>query len=605
VEVFGADIEGIQGVLISFDGVIEEGSGVILLGKVTKVVSEGFVRARKAIETLDEDWALENCKVTIQLDPPATTKISEGLDLPIAVTLLKASLLQNTDKLNERIKKLEEKSQKISNNKEKVATRKLILEQIERLISQRKRIVKYKSRISANTDKFVLIASLNINTGKLSPPRFGLLSMLSAVRSGYKVIVPESSNIHAALVARSNNFQAFLAKDLTEVWNIFLGKAKLRKAKYIKSRVKEKKITEHIPDLRAIYGVAKAKEAMAVAVAGGHNIMLIGPPGQGKSMLSTAATKLLPDLSTEEIFEINKIYSAKGLLNENEVINSRPYREVNKQTSEAALFGGGTPPVPGELSLAHRGLLLFDEINLFNGHLIESLRSPLESGKINIKRVSGSIEYPCDFIMVSCMNPCKCGWRNHFTCPLCGETFVSISTCPNDGRKLSHNCICSHREVSAFRDKLSTPLRDRIDLKVLLSSHSDGTKKEFPHATSTIKNIITDARKIQQKRYRNDPSIFCNADIKDRAQFEQYDKLLPGIKNSLNSIHKNLKMTPRQQTRLLLVSRTVSDLAQSEKIQKKHIGKAVKLMGLDDSYINPSIAQKRGNELGTRSLFSS
>lgn len=593
MEIFGADIDGIQGLLISFDGVLEEGSGVLLLGKVTKVVNEGFVRARKAIETLDDDWVLENCKVTLQLDPPATTKVSEGLDLPIAVTLLKASLFQNTDKLDERIKKLEEKSHKLTNKKQKRDARKAILEQIERLISQRKKIVRYKSEMAGNTNKYVLIGSLNINTGKLSPPRLGLLSMLSAVKKGYKLIVPEASNIHTALVAQSNNFEAYVAKDLAEVWDIFLGKAKPRKVKYIKSRVKEKKITGHIPDLRAIMGVAKAKEAMAVAVAGGHNIMLIGPPGQGKGMLSCAATKLLPDLSREEIFEINKIYSAKGLLNENEVIITRPYREVNKQTSEAALFGGGTPPVPGELSLAHRGLLLFDEINLFNGQLIESLRRPIESGTINLQRVSSSIEYPCNFIMVSCMNPCKCGWNNHFICPSCGETFVGISTCPNDGNKLIHKCSCSQRDISAFRDKLSTPLRDRIDLKVLLSSHSDGTKTEFIHATSTVQKKITAARQIQQKRYKNDSSIFCNADIKDRDQFEQYDKLLPGIKNSLNSIHKKLNMTPRQQTRLLLVCRTVADLAQSESIQKKHIVKAVKLMGLDDIYINPSIAPKR------------
>ena len=588
MEIYGADIEGIRGLLISFDGVIEEGSGVHLLGKVTKVVSEGFVRAIKAIETLN-DWGIDNCKVTIQLDPPATVKVSEGLDLPIAITLLKANLFQNTDKLNERIKKIEESSKKAINKKQKAGIRKALIEQLEHLISQRKKIVKYKSKIANDSNKYVLIGSLNITTGRLKPPRLGILSMLSAVPEGYKVIVPEESNIHTALVAKSNNFDAFIAKDLEEVWDIFLKKIKPRKVKYIKSRVREKKISGHIPDLRAINGAGKAKEAMSVAVAGGHNIMLIGPPGQGKSMLSTAATKLLPDLSSEEIFEINKIYSAKGLLNENEVIISRPYREVNKQTSEAALFGGGTPPVPGELSLAHRGLLLFDEINLFNGKIIESLRIPLENGTINLQRVTSSIEYPCDFIMVSCMNPCKCGWNNHYICPACGETFVSTTICPIDNSKMKHKCTCTQREIAAFRDKLSTPIQDRIDLKVLLSSCRDGSNKEFGHATSTIQRKITDARKIQQERYTSNSTIFCNADIKDRVQFEQYDKLLPGIKNSLHSTHKKLNMTPRQQTRLLLVCRTVADLAQSEKIEKKHIIKAVKLMGLNDKYINKSI----------------
>ena len=588
MEIYGADIEGIKGLLISFDGVIKEGSGVHLLGKVTKVVSEGFVRAREAIETLD-GWGLDNCKVTIALSPPATAKVSEGLDLPIAITLLKANLFQNTDKLNERISKFEDKAKKTTTKKLKTENRKALIEQLEHLISQRKKIIKYKSKIANNNNKYVLIGSLNINTGKLTPPRFGILSMLSAIPQGYKVIVPEESNIHTALVAQSNNFEAYVAKDLKEVWGIFLERIRPRKVKYVKSRVLEKKISGHIPDLRAINGAAKAKEAMTVAIAGGHNIMLIGPPGQGKSMLSTAATKLLPDLSSEEIFEINKIYSAKGLLSENEVIISRPYREVNKQTSEAALFGGGVPPVPGEISLAHRGLLLFDEINLFKGDIINSLRRPLESGTHNIQRASSSIEYPCDFIMVSCMNPCKCGWHNHFICPTCGETFVSTTICPTDKSQMKHKCNCTHREIATFRDKVSTPIQDRIDLKVLLSSCRDGGNNEFNYATSTIQKRITVAREIQQKRYLKDSTIFCNADIKDRAQFEQFDKLLPGIKNSLNATHKKLDMTERQKTRLLLVCRTVADLAQSGKIEKNHIVKAVKLMGLNDKFINKSI----------------
>ena len=155
---------------------------------------------------------------------------------------------------------------------------------------------------------------------------------------------------------------------------------------------------------------------------------------------------------------------------------------------------------------------------------------------------------------------------------------------------MKHKCTCTHREIAAFRDKLSTPIQDRIDLKVLLSSCRDGGNNEFHHATATIQNRITDARRIQQERYSGNSAIFCNADIKDRVQFEQFDKLLPGIKNSLNSTHKKLNMTPRQQTRLLLVCRTVADLAQSNKIEKSHIVKAVKLMGLNDKFINKSIS---------------
>lgn len=169
MEIYGADINGIQGLLISFDGVIKEGSGVHLLGKASKVVHEGFVRARDAIETLNDDWGLKNCKVTIQLDPPATAKLSEGLDLPIAITLLKASLFQNTEKLDERIHKLEEQANKTGDTKQKEAFRKKLLDDINYLISQRKKISKFKKKIASIHERFVLIGSLNITTGKLTP----------------------------------------------------------------------------------------------------------------------------------------------------------------------------------------------------------------------------------------------------------------------------------------------------------------------------------------------------------------------------------------------------------------------------------------------------
>jgi predicted ATPase with chaperone activity len=392
VQIFGAEILGIQGILIQFGAVVEPGSGASLLGVPSTVVKEGYTRAIKAIELVDGDWNLANCKVTIQMRPSDLIKRSEGLDLPIAITLLKASICQDPDKLEDLIARLSVKAESINNNHEREDSRKRILYQIEQLINQKKRIQKYKQRFNDDDAKYLIIGGVDITTGNIEPPRHGLLSMLDAADPSFKVIVPEQSNAHAALVMKAKGFKAYFASSLNEVWQIIIGEISPREVKYPKSKISAKPPLRYIEDFNEIDGVAKAKEAMTVAVAGGHNILLIGPPGEGKGMLSRAAIRLLPPLNPNEVFEVNKIYSAFGDLNANEIIVNRPFREVHSQIRNAALFGGGVPPVPGEISLAHKGILLFDEINLFDRDTIELLRTPLEEKRIIIQRVNSLLK---------------------------------------------------------------------------------------------------------------------------------------------------------------------------------------------------------------------
>lgn len=583
IEIYGMDTEGIEGVLIRFSAVLEASArGMAILGLARKVVAEGCERAIKAIKTVDGNWNMSNFRITMQLSPSETPKHSAGLDLPIAITLLTASLLMDEENINECIEELHKEAGK----KNAKNNPKMLLRQIAQFSDHRSNIKRYRKRITEDTNKYCLIGTLDIASGNIEPPRYGMLGMLSSIGKDYKVIIPEQSDIHAALVAKARGFTAYKASNLNAVWKILLGEMQPREVNYnaVKSQIRRKEITNYVPDLKAINGIAWAKEAMSIAVAGGHNILLVGPPGQGKSMLSSAATKMLPDLTSREVFEINKIYSAKGLLRENEVITSRPYVEISHATPKAALFGGGVIPMPGEISLAHRGVLVLDEINLFKKEIIENLRSPLEQRKTSIQRVAGSVEYPCNFVMIAAMNPCKCGWFNHYQCQKCGMIFVNKKECDKCGAELTHKCKCGKAELNLYKNKLSNPIKDRIDLRVLVSSYYSRPRNTFNFSTSTIQKRIAAAREIQAKRYKGADEIYCNADIKDNYQYEQYDKLDTDIKVYLNNVSRKLDITQRQKMRLQLVSRTVADFMQSEKVRKEDIYKSIFLMGLDNEY---------------------
>lgn len=592
MEIFGADINGIDGQLIGFKATKElDRRGVSLLGLAQKVVKEGYFRAEKAIGTMEGPWSqlLAGSGYTIQLSPAERPKTSSGLDLPIAIMLLQASILQNQDSLEAQITELEGA---MSKNTSKPETREKLLVEMENLVELRTLILKYKKRISTNENKYLLIGSLDIVSGKLTAPEHGMFGMIAAASKDTLVVIPDESEGHGGLIAKSRpDIKVILAKNLQEAWDVLLGKSKARHAKYNPNKIRQKKLTRYTPDLRAIEGVASAKRAMTIALAGGHNILLVGPPGQGKSMLTLAATNLLPKMTPKEMFEVNKVYSAKGELRGNEVVLKRPFQEAQSNITPSAFLGGGRPPAPGLVSMAHHGVLLADEINLFPSNLIEQLRNVLNNRTHSVQRFEGTIEYPCSLIFVAAMNPCKCGWFGHSQCPKCKRTFLEgpRTTCTSHPNvDLKNKCTCSHRDVIRFRDKLSQPLLDRIDLKVLVSEYDDSAPAGGrPYASSTIEREIQAARNLQKKRYEKAPFGECNAYVPDKSQFEKYAPgLLPPVKRHIESIYRKADMTKRMEVKLVLVSRTIADLADSREIRIKHVDEAAQLMGLMSSYFN-------------------
>ncbi len=413
-----------------------------------------------------------------------------------------------------------------------------------------------QGRINEDISKTAFIGELSLN-GDVRPIN-GVLPMVLLARSeGFEsVFVPAENSYEASVVDGIAVYGVESAKDIIKHFD--REAVILPESKYV---IKQEERFDTV-DFADVKGQYAAKKALEYAAAGGHNVLMIGSPGSGKSMLAKRITTILPEMTFEESIETTNIHSVCGMVNKTSpLITKRPFRSPHHTISAAGLAGGGTIPRPGEISLAHNGVLFLDELPEFNRQTLEILRQPLEDGKVTISRASGTVTYPCTFMLIAAMNPCPCGYYGHPT----------------------RECICGNRRA-AYLSKISGPLLDRFDIHIEVPpvefEHINSSEKE--ESSARIRERVQAAREIQNRRFKG-TGITCNAEITPDI-LPEVCKMTDKATETLKNVFERMGLSARAYDRILKVARTIADMSGSEVIDKAHVAQAVQFRSLDRKY---------------------